>query len=81
MTYLEWLKAYDKSYITHPSRQDVWDGAWDYQQDKIDNLEERLNKIKSHTRVTIEALKTCNFPNERVWTKIRALEEIQELLK
>lgn len=36
MTYLEWLKEYDKSHITHPSRQDVWDGAWNYQQAKID---------------------------------------------
>lgn len=36
MTYLEWLKEYDKSHITHPTRQDVWDGAWNYQQAKID---------------------------------------------
>lgn len=35
MTYIEWLIAYDKTHVTHPSRQDVWDGAWNFQQAKI----------------------------------------------
>ena len=52
MTYLEWLKEYDKSHITHPTRQDVWDGAWNYQQAKIDEIlsivDKALIQINNH---------------------------------
>lgn len=70
MKYLEWLKAYDKSHITHPSRQDVWDGAWNYQQSKIDKAVFLLKLLDA-------TAKSKNF-------KISSLEineVIQELLK
>lgn len=57
MTYLEWLKTYDKSHITHPSRQDVWDAAWNYQQAKIDAAIEYSNTASSSLDLDIDKIK------------------------
>ena len=57
MTYLEWLKTYDKSHITHPSRQDVWDAAWNHQQEKLDKIKAIMDQDVYHIPTMIKEIK------------------------
>lgn len=45
--YIEWLKDYDKSHITHPSRQDCFEAGQQSQQAKIDLLEKELTETQA----------------------------------
>ena len=84
MKYIEWLKDYDKSHITHPSRQDVWDGAWDYQQDRIDAVKKQLLDMqKKLESIKIDDIRPRHSEYDHGWRDcaITVLSDLEELLK